>query len=313
MARCSRCGGRAVIRAKLSGELLCRNCFEEYFLSVTKRALSERPGLEALNGSRVLVALSGGKDSLNALYVLVALGEELGLEVEAVAVDEGISGYRDVALRAARDTSGRLGVRCAAVSFEDEYGFTVDDAARAYFSGAIGYKPCTVCGVLKRHLINRLALEMGADFVATGHNMDDEVQTLVINVLRGDLRGIAKEGAAASRVEGLVPRIKPLYYVTDRESLAFALLHGFRPSPSECPYVRLSLRYRVRLAINEMESAEPGLKLRLLRLKEELQRELSAAASVELRRCPYCGQPTPRDICRACHILREVRGAIRLS
>jgi len=271
-------------------------------------ALRRAGVLNSLRGKKVLVATSGGKDSLNALYVMHTLSEDYDVDVKAVLINEGIRGYRELTIQAFMKFCNALKVKSKVVSIENEYKFSIDYVARAYLSGLINYKPCTVCGVLKRHLVNRIAVEEEADYVVTGHNMDDEVQTFLINIVRGTVKNLAREGILTGGVLGFVPRLKPLYYVTDKESLTFFLVNKFETPIVECPYASLSLRYHIRLFLNELEYKSPGTKERLLELKDKFRASLSKLTeTVQLKRCIICGQPTTREICRACEIVLQVR------
>jgi len=278
-------------------------------MSSVLSALEKANVLDSLQGKRVLVASSGGKDSLNALYVMYTLSQKYDIDLKAILIDEGIEGYRELTAKAFLKFCKTFGIRNRIVYLHEEFGFSIDHVAKAYFNGLIDYKPCTVCGVLKRYLINKIAIKERADYVVTGHNMDDEVQTFLINIIRGTVRNLIKEGVLTAGSSGFVPRLKPLYYITDKESLTFFLLNGFETPRIECPYASLSLRYRVRLFLNELEYRIPGTKERLLKLKEKLQISLlKSEKRVELKRCIICGQPTTRKICRACEIVLKIRG-----
>ena len=309
MVMCSKCNrNRAVIKLRSKGIYLCERCFKEYFIDKVMLALRRAGVLNSLQGKKVLVATSGGKDSLNALYVMHTLSEDYDVDVKAVLINEGIRGYRELTIQAFMKFCNALKVKSKVVSIENEYKFSIDYVARAYLSGLINYKPCTVCGVLKRHLVNRIAVEEEADYVVTGHNMDDEVQTFLINIVRGTVKNLAREGILTGGVLGFVPRLKPLYYVTDKESLTFFLVNKFETPIVECPYASLSLRYYVRLFLNELEYKSPGTKERLLELKDKFRASLSKLTeTVQLKRCIICGQPTTREICRACEIVLQVR------
>jgi len=309
MVICSKCNkNRAVIKLRQENIYLCKECFKRYFMDKVLLALKRANVLNTLQNKKILVASSGGKDSLNALYIMYLLSKKYDFDLETILVDEGIKGYRELTVKAFEKFCNNLGVKGEIISMKDEFGFSIDYVARLYLSGLIVYKPCTVCGVLKRHIINRIAIKENVDYVVTGHNMDDEVQTFFINIIRGTIKNLAREGILTSGALGFVPRLKPLYYVTDKESLTFFLLNGFETPRVECPYASLSLRYHVRLFLNELEYRIPGMKERLLKLKDKFSTYLlKTEGKIQLKKCTICGQPTTREICRACEIVHEVK------
>ena len=166
--QCSKCGNpKVIIKKEQSGQLLCKDCFIE---SVEKKAIKTVRKEKLLdNGDKVLVALSGGKDSVTTLEILNTFREMHIIDLCAVTVDEGIDNYRqdgvDIAIRHAE----RLGIEHKVVSLKDEYGITLDEIMqRDNHKGS-----CTYCGVFRRTIINKAAREMGATKIATGHNLDD--------------------------------------------------------------------------------------------------------------------------------------------
>lgn len=299
MARCYVCGRRASVYVSYLGDYLCSEHFAEYF---------ERRFLEAVRfyklverGERVAVAVSGGKDSLTTLYLFSRFAGELGVEVFGVAVDEGIAGYREYKLEALRSLAGRLGVEIIVGSFKEYFGFTLDEAVKALREKGFKVKPCSVCGVLRRYVMNHAAREAGADKLATGHNLDDEVQVFVMNALKNHVEGILREGIVSERVEegDLVPRIKPLYFIPEKEVLAYTLIRNIYTPFVECPYIVYALRHPIRHWVNEVEDSSPGFKYRVLAVKE-LARKTARKPSRKPSRCAVCGEPSSRPLCKTC-------------
>jgi len=297
-ARCFVCGSKAVAYVPYLGDYLCREHFVEYF---------ERRVLETLKtfrlvepGDRVAVAVSGGKDSLTTLYLLKKFSGEFGIEVIGVAVDEGIAGYREYKLKALADLAERLGVRIFIGRFEDYFGLTLDEAVGVLKEKGFEYKPCSVCGVFRRYVMNKLARELGATKLATGHNLDDEVQVFVMNALKAHIEGVVREGiTSVAGGEGLVPRIKPLYFVTEKEVLTYTLLKGIQTPFVECPYIAYALRHPVRHWVNEVEDKAPGFKYRILAVKE-LARKALPQPPGGAQKCVVCGEPSSKPVCKAC-------------
>jgi tRNA(Ile)-lysidine synthase TilS/MesJ len=237
---------------RYSGRHLCADHFTEEFEQIVKETLLKGKMVE--DGDRIAVAVSGGKDSTALLYVLDRiLADRLAdrrVELFAITVDEGIKGYRDDTMKLARKVARDLDVRQEIVSFRDEYGFDLD---RAVQDGAM---PCTVCGVFRKNALNRAAKRLGATKVATGHNLDDEAQSVMMNYLKGDMERLARF-RPRRRQPGLVPRIKPLREVPEKEVALYGMVRGFYEESIECPYARLSFRSDVRDMMNRMRTL-PG-------------------------------------------------------
>lgn len=305
MVLCSLCKEKvAVIKIRYANLALCKECFVKHFEEKVEKYLLDTNLSDKLNGKLIVVATSGGKDSLNTLFILNKFKATYDFSLLALLIDEGIANYREYKRRALESFCKKFKIDLLVISLYKELGHTIDNVAKWYKEGKISLKPCSICGVFRRYLINLYANELQADFVATGHNLDDEVQTFIMNFIRGDLLSIVREGPLTQTIfEGFVPRIKPLYYVYEKESLTYFLVNDLKTPYVECPYARLSLRYRLRTLLNRLEYNSPGTKLKLLKLKDTLREELKDKVSMpKLRKCELCGMPTVHKICRACSI-----------
>jgi uncharacterized protein (TIGR00269 family) len=179
-------------------------------------------------------------------------------------VDEGIAGYRDATLATARETTALLGVDHHVVSFADIAGSTLDAMVAAG-----GDHPCTLCGIHRRKALQEAARALGATAVATGHNLNDEAQTVVMNCLRGDLRGFTRR-PVGEPAEGGPRRIKPLFRIPEKEVALYGMIAGvFRDLP-ECPYAGTALRSEARRMVDRLEYLRPGTLGRIVRGQEEL-------------------------------------------
>ncbi|MEM1509451.1 MAG: TIGR00269 family protein [Thermofilaceae archaeon] len=257
-------------------------------------------------GDRVAVAVSGGKDSLTLLYLLSKYRDRLGVELVAVLVDEGISGYREYKQLAAEKYARAWGVRLCVTSFKEGFGFTLDEVVFALMMEGLSVKPCSACGVFRRYLLNRIALDLGADKLATAHNLDDEAQAFLMNAIQANLTAFLKEGIVDIKAhELLVPRVKPFYFTPEKEVMTYALLHTIESPYVECPYIVYSIRNVVRRWLNYIELEDPMVKYRVLALKELLTgicKEVS-----DFRTCKICGMPSSGDLCKACELSERVR------
>ena len=294
------CSNSAIIHQRYSGLHLCDVHFVEDVERKVKREMRKRLMVE--HGDTIAVALSGGKDSSALLLMLTRIFRDRpDLSFCAIGIDEGIHGFRAVTLTHAEQLANQLGVDFYCYSFTEEFGVTLDQIAARGFEQA----PCTFCGVLRRKLIDRKAKELGATKVATAHNLDDEVQTIMINYLRGDLKRLARLNG---RREEFVPRIKPVRDVPEREMALYALLAGIPIITASCPYAARSFRFSVKGILNELEKKHPGTKYAVMRGYQRLAEFLPHAEPEQrLLRCERCGDASATSICKACAILERLQ------
>jgi len=304
--RCSKkgCNNPPVIYQRYSGLHLCNLHLVEDVERKVKKEMRKRLMVE--NGDKIGVALSGGKDSSALLYMLKKIfNERNDLEFFAISVDEGISldRYRAMTLRNAEIVADKLGVNLFKFSFLDEFGFTVDEIVSKNFEQA----PCTFCGVLRRQLIAKKVRELGATKIATGHNLDDEVQTILLNYIRGDIERLGQLNMPHRRNE-FVSRIKPLQTVPEEEVAQYARIAGISVITSHCPYITRSFRFTVKRMLNEIESKHPGTKYSLMRGYERISKFLPTKLQErELLQCERCGEPSASSICKACEMIEKMK------
>ena len=246
------------------------------------------------------MALSGGKDSSVALTLAHRyFRRRPTVRLVAVTVDEGIAGYRPETLDAARALTASLGVEHRVVRAAEAIGTTTDQRAM-HDNGP----PCSFCGVWRRQLLNRAARDAGASALVLGFNLDDLAQTVLMNLVRGDLDRVARMAPHRVRQPGLIPRIAPLGDVPEREVYLYARLAGLPFDHTECPYAGRALRNRFREIVWELEEAQPGTRQSLLRTHERLVDLLLAQeGSGAPDRCRSCGEPASGELCRACEFL----------
>lgn len=249
----------------------------------------------------VAVALSGGKDSSVALTLAHRyFGRRPTVRIVAVSVDEGIASYRPPTLSAARSLTQALGVEHVVVRAADELGTTVDATAREL----AGTVPCSFCGVWRRQLLNRAARAAGADALILGFNLDDLAQTVLMNLVHGDLDRLVRMAPHRVRQPGLVPRVVPLAPIPEREVYLYARLAGLPFDHAECPHADRAARNLFREMVWRLEEIQPGTRQALLRTHERLvdlwlRQEGTGAPG----RCRVCGDPSAREVCRACEYL----------
>jgi uncharacterized protein (TIGR00269 family) len=252
-------------------------------------------------GELIAVALSGGKDSLLTLHALKNYQQFLDFDLVAISVDEGIEGYRPHGIKSAVDNAEALDVRLVQKSFKQEEGFALDDVYSEFKSA------CIPCGVFRRNILNKTAYELGAAKIATGHNLDDEIQSFLMSFARGDTIKFSKFGPELDVIHPkLVPRIKPLWNTPEKEVGMWAVINDIDVHLAECPYSYLSLRAKIKEFLNVSEDRHPGVKNNVMEsFKQILTFENDVPA--RLNECEVCGEPTSSNVCKACE-LKEFLG-----
>ncbi len=299
--RCSFCGKKAIYCYK--GKCYCKEHFIEYFEKKVHETIEKFNLIK--KGERIGVAVSGGKDSLSLLYFLDKYKDRYGIEVIGIHIDEGIKGYRDILTDYLKKISKKFGWEIKIYKFKDFFGVTLDEAVKRIKE----YKPCTICGVWRRWLMNYAAKELNLDKLATAHNANDEAQTVIMNIIEGNTKDFVKGGPYVGIKElDIVPRIKPFYFVLEKETTIYSILNGIYPPFVECPYIRGQTRDLIRKKLYELESKYEGFNENIVRNYVEVIEKLKEKykGTVKLKKCKICGFPTSHDICRACELRRFV-------
>ncbi len=299
---CSLCDGKAVIYMRYNGTHLCK---EHFIRSFEKRVYKEfRKQVDMGSGKRIAVAVSGGKDSLVALRMISRLlKDRRDSSVVGVTIDEGISGYRPSSLDIARNEYERMGIEYEIISFQDAFGMPLECMLEKSDINA-----CSICGVLRRWSMNFAAKKLGADMLATGLNLDDTSQSILMNFCRGDMEKMSRLGPHRIVKEGLIPRIAPLRTIPENEVYLYAVLEGFPIHTKECPYAVSAIRGLYRDVIGDLEDAIPGTKYAILSSYDKLKEPLRGkyGGTVSLDECEMCGEPTMGELCKACVFLNSL-------
>nr|WP_321351564.1 TIGR00269 family protein [uncultured Methanoregula sp.] len=297
--RCTFCTEPAVHLDRTSGRHLCGT---HLVSDITDRvAATIREERMIAQGDRVAVALSGGKDSTALLMLLSRIVPQFeNVSLVAITIDEGIAGYRDETVRSAERLVRSLGVEHVSIPFDGLFGNTLDELLKGREKEA-----CTVCGILRRKALITGAEQAGATKLATGHNLDDEAQSVLMNVLRGDFARLARNSGRDSSGR-FIPRIKPLMNVAEKEIAIFLLLSNAWTDLPECPYARYALRREARTMLAGLEYRHPGTMLHLLESKKKIENHCAATLAPEpLRSCRSCGDPCSGELCQLCQLKRS--------
>jgi len=301
---CSKCSKPAVTFIRYSGNHLCEEHFLDFFNRRVKKEIRRQGKFKP--GSKVAIALSGGKDSTVAAWVLNELiSRRRDMELHAITVDEGIEGYRPESLKMARDFCEEREIPHHVVSFKEMIGWTMDEIAGVDPETI----PCTYCGVFRRQCLNREAKEIGADCLATGLNLDDTAQSVLMNFARGDIEKLARMGPHTRVQKGLIPRIQPLRVIPEKETYLFSMLRNIEVHNAECPYSERAFRGKFRDILYDLEKHSPGTKHGILSTYDSLQPALQQVfPAANLKECKRCGEPTLSDHCKACVLIERLEG-----
>ena len=295
--QCSRCRNQAIISQPYSGLHLCRQHFVADFEAKAKRAIRTHRGMETHD--HIAVGLSGGVASSALLFFLKALtSERRDITLSAIAVDEGIFGYRDpsVAVKVAHS----LGIRCVVASFRDEYGTGMDEIAAE--KGASD--PCLYCRVLRRTIMNRIACGQGITKLAVGSTLDDEAGGVLVDMVRGDAECLLLRNR---KIPGTVPWVRPFMYIPEPEVALYACIHLHHEGAGaeRCPYAHDALRRDIKTVLADYTLRHPSAGYSLVSIGERL-RVAGETIAAGIKTCERCGEPC-RGACGSCQILMEVR------
>jgi uncharacterized protein (TIGR00269 family) len=295
--KCRKCGGRAVLELRRHNTAFCGPDFLDFFRHHVLETV-RRSRMFARDES-VLVAVSGGKDSLALWDVL----HGAGYRTTGLYIDLGIFDYSRASKARCEAFAAERGLDLRIVAVADEAGATIPAVK------AVTRRPtCSACGLSKRYIMNRAALEGGFPVVATGHNLDDEAATLLGSTLRWDESSLARQTPVlAATHPKLVRRVKPLFRMSERETAAYAFLRGIDYIVEECPFARGATSIAHKELLNRLEDTSPGSKAMFLQGFLDKARSLFQRETVALVECVRCGQATTGDVCAFCKLRDQVK------
>jgi uncharacterized protein (TIGR00269 family) len=292
---CKICKGPAVINLRAQNRGLCASCFDTYLLDRVDRTVKRYKMFK--RGDSVLVAVSGGKDSLGLWDILA----RLGYAPAGLFLDVGISrnGYSASSQEAVEVFAQSRNLELFVESLESWCGKGIEELVRRVL--------CPTCGMAKRYLINRVAVEKNFSVVATGHNLDDEAAVLLSNVFNWEVGYLARQAPVLeSWHHRLAKKVKPLVLVTEKEMALYTLLRGIEFMEEPCPYAKGATTLFYKKLLNQVEWRSPGTKQRFytlfLKRKESLLGRFAEHERQELKECPACGQPTWGGLCAFCRL-----------
>ena len=296
--KCKPCGADAVIEIRRHRAAFCRDCFLHHCHEQVRRAISSHRMMG--HSERILVAISGGKDSLALWDILL----DLGYSADGVYLGLGITDYSDTSRSYAERYAAARGAHLKVVDIPTEHGFGIPDAARA-----TKRVPCSACGLSKRHLLNTAALDGCYDVLATGHNLDDEAAVLFGNVMQWHVGYLARQRPVLPATTGFARRVKPLIRLGERESAAYCVLKGIDYIVDECPMAAGNRHLRYKETLNEIEDRSPGAKAAFyFQFLDQMLPVLDDVAAAErdlVGTCSRCGAPSSAEICAFCKLVEK--------
>jgi uncharacterized protein (TIGR00269 family) len=290
-----------VIDIRRHNAAFCRTCFLHHCREQVRRAIDDFEMIRP--DERVLVAVSGGKDSLGLWHLL----RSLGFAADGLYVGLGIGEYSDRSGGFARAFAQEQGYALVEIDLPADFGFDVPDGSRAAKRA-----PCSACGLSKRHVFNEAARARGYDVLATGHNLDDEAAVLFGNVLRWDAPYLGRQHPVLPATDGFVRKVKPLVRLGERELAAYCVLSGIDYIVEECPMAVGNRHLGYKEALNAIEERSPGSKAAFVfgfweRAHDRFAGD-AAEERAELGECRACGAPTPGDLCAFCRLRARATG-----
>jgi tRNA-5-methyluridine54 2-sulfurtransferase len=299
--KCRSCRAPAVIDVRRHNAGFCHPCFVRHCRDQVDRSVRAFDMIRP--GEKVLVAVSGGKDSLALWDILL----DSGVTADGLYIGLGIGDYSDESGRYARAYAARRGATLVEIDLPATFGYDIPTG-----SSAARRAPCSACGLSKRHLFNQAALDGGYDVLATGHNLDDEAAVLFGNVLRWDLPYLGRQYPVLPADHGFARKVKPLVRLSERETAAYCVLQGIDYIVDECPMSAGNRHLGYKEALNQIESRSPGSKAAFyFGFLERIAPLVEAAAAEEkegLHSCPGCGSPTVSDVCAFCKLVDRAGG-----
>ncbi len=305
--KCKKCGAKASINMRQHKLALCKEHYLAWAPEQTERFIKKYRMFQ--RDERILVAVSGGKDSLSLWDILYCLGYQADGLYIGLGIDEGI-GYSAESQRLCQKFAEARGLHLHIVDVAQEYGQPIPALAQISHRGR--GRPCAVCGLTKRHIMNRVARDLGYDVLATGHNLDDEVAVLFGNTLHWATSYLVRQGPVLHEGPGFVRKVKPLCRFYEREMAAYAILRGIEYIYDECPFAEGATSIYYKELLNKLENDKPGAKLtfylRFLDAREAGFFAPTADSMPELHPCPNCGQPTSNEgLCSFCRLIEKAQ------
>ncbi|MFH1751873.1 MAG: TIGR00269 family protein [archaeon] len=307
--KCEKCSEKSVILLPFGPHYYCKTHFNEYFERKFKKTIRTNSLIK--KNEKIGLAVSGGKDSITLLHLMHKFFGKI-VDFHVIMIDEGIKNYRDKAIEKAVETCKKLKVPFTVIDLKKELGFTMTDIMKKIKELDNNETSCSYCGVFRRKLLNDYARKLGCDKLATGHNMDDETQSITMNFFNNELEKLSRLGAItdSKEIKNLIPRIKPLYDCLEFEIIAYSSLNNLIHFDGKCcPFSHKAKRNIFRSLLDETENKLPGTKHSIMKSFQNLKPLLIKKYSKKnsLGYCNKCGEVSSGKTCMACKKLEKLK------
>jgi len=302
--KCDKCENTAVYSRRYSGENLCSQCFSNSILHKAAKTISKYKMIK--NNELVCVAVSGGKDSLVLLDILNKMSKTHNFRIFAVTIDEGIPGYRDEALEIVENFCTQLNIQHKTFSYKKIFDLTLTESLELRNDQKLS--SCSICGTFRRRALDHAAKTINADTIATGHNLDDNLQTFLINILSGDAKKIGWMDPDTS--SNKVRKIKPLSEIYESEIVFYAFTNNLPFQTEPCPHMNEGIRTEIREFLNSLELNHDGIKNNMYRTILKISQFMNESNHKEKRMCLVCGNQCTSRICSVCNMLTNLKDGL---
>jgi uncharacterized protein (TIGR00269 family) len=301
LMKCDRCENQIAYTRKYSGEKLCSKCFSNSILRKTAKTISKYKMIQ--NDELVAVAVSGGKDSLALLNIMNKMTANHNFRIKAITIDEGIPGYRDEALGIVEKFCKNLNVDLKVYSYKELFDLSLDEALDLRENEKIS--SCSICGTLRRRAMEYAAKDISANVIATGHNLDDTLQTFIINMLSGD---ISKVGWMHPDTTGnSLRKIKPFCEIYESEIVFYAFTNDIPFQSEPCPHMNEGIRTEIRVFLNSLEKQHSGIKNNLYQSIIKVSQSVKGSSQKQKMICEKCGSECTGTTCSVCNMVLKLK------
>jgi len=300
--KCNKCENQAVYTRKYSGTSLCSNCFSNSILRKTAKTISKYNMIK--NNDVVCVAVSGGKDSLVLLHILNNMSKSHNFTIKVITIDEGIPGYRDEALKIVEAFCSKINVRHKIYSYKELFDLTLDESLQIREDEKTS--SCAICGTFRRRAIDYAAKDVGADVIVTAHNLDDGLQTFLINALSGDTNKIGWMSPESTSTT--IRKVKPFCEIYESEIVFFAFTNNIPFQTEPCPHMNEGIRTEIREFLNALEKQHSGIKNNLYKSSLKIAHAMKEVDKKQRKICARCGNECTGKICSVCDMILKLKG-----